>query len=282
MKLLFLISLHFLLMIVYMMLVELKKSRLSYGHLLFAFFFPFVGEVCLVAADFGKSPADQKLVKPFKEFSVAKSEMILKSSECIDGQTITREQLLQVIKLQPDNFIKVLKSSMKSEDIEVIHIAASTIMKMQRTYENKIKEASDQYSEMPDNMARLKNYILAIQDYYIQGILNGEAASSLLEQQAELLNKYLTVLPEDKEMGILMVKNLVLQKKYIEAENAAEFIRYSYMIDIDLWELSVDVYTTTGNKKKLQEMTEEAEKFFGVWSQADKLRWIEIQKGMII
>lgn len=54
------------------------------------------------------------------------------------------------------------------------------------------------------------------------------------------------------------------------------------MIDIDLWELSVDVYTTTGNKKKLQEMTEEAEKFFGVWSQADKLRWIEIQKGLRI
>ena len=103
-----------------------------------------------------------------------------------------------------------------------------------KTYGFTVLNISDQYSEMPDNMARLKNYILAIQDYYIQGMLNGEAASSLLEQQAELLNKYLTVLPEDKEMGILMVKNLVLQKKYTEAENAAEFIRYSYMIDIDL------------------------------------------------
>ena len=281
MGLLFLISFHFLLMIIYLLLIETKKSRLTYGHLLFAVFFPFVGEICLVAADIGKAPADHDLVKPFKKFSINKTnETYLVVENINEMNEITREQLLEVIKSQPNNLTDILKAAMKSSDIEVVHIAASSIMKAQRTYENRIKEVSEKYAEMPDNMGRLHEYIVAIGDYYNQGLLNGEASTSLLEQQEILLRKYLKVLPEDKEMGILMVRNLLLQGRYNEAEDGAELMRYLYMSDIELWELSAEVYTTTANTEKLQEMIGESQKMSGSWSQSDKARWIEIQKGL--
>ena len=50
MILLFLLGLHGLLMLGYAALVLYERSRLTWSHLLFAAFMPFVGEICLIAA----------------------------------------------------------------------------------------------------------------------------------------------------------------------------------------------------------------------------------------
>lgn len=282
MILVFLLSFHLFLIICYACLLELKISRLSFGYLFFALFFPFVGEVCLIAADLGKSPAENNFVKPFIEFEHSVKTDNLTKLESFDTSNISRTQILEIIREEPSNLVDLLKSALSSDDSEVVHIAAASIMKMQQNYENKIKLASESYYSMPQNMNRLKKYIETLGDYYSQGLLNGEAAVSLLEQQATLLEKYLNVLPEDKEMGMLYIKNSLQQNKYELAIQQAQFVRYSFITDFDIWELSVQVLNRSGNQTELKKLFEEGIKLSNHWSYSDRAKWDSMQKELCI
>ena len=136
------------------------------------------------------------------------------------------------------------------------------------------------YFEKPDNMKRLQEYIFAINEYYQQGLLNGEASKFLLEQEEELLKKYLLVLPEDKTMGKMMIENLLSQQKYEEAVTSVDFLRYLYLSDVELWMLSIKVYTEAGQNQKLKSIVDEAEKLSVAWSHENKTQWLEFQKGL--
>ena len=105
----FLLSLHLFLMACYVILIETNKSRLSYAHILFALFIPFVGELALLAADFGRSPASNEYVKPFKTFE----DSLINENEACDhldyDETLSRTQLLDAIQKHPKNLINILK-----------------------------------------------------------------------------------------------------------------------------------------------------------------------------
>ena len=131
MTLVFLLSLHFLLMFGYMILIETGKSRLGYGHWLFALFLPFAGVLCLLTADFGRSPAANDYVRPFKQFDCAKLSEEGPEEAILPGTQITRQQLLDTIQRRPANLAAILTEALTSEDVEVVHIASSTIMKLQ-------------------------------------------------------------------------------------------------------------------------------------------------------
>jgi hypothetical protein len=276
----FLLSLHLFLMACYVILIETNKSRLSYAHILFALFIPFVGELALLAADFGRSPASNEYVKPFKTFE---DSLINKNEVCdyLDyDETLSRAQLLDAIQKHPKNLINILKSALDSTDIEVVHIAASTIMKIQRECENNIKFASEQYMQLPNNMNKLKAYIVAVGDYYAQGLLDGEAAIALLKQQEVLLGKYLTVLPEDKDVGVMSVNNSVMQGELQTALQKAEFIKYLYLSDIELWKLSLQICLMMNDEKKVKEIINESDKMSIHWNLEQKTQWNEIRKGL--
>lgn len=276
----FLISLHLFLMAGYVVLIETKKSRLNYGYLLFALFVPFVGELALLAADIGRSPAKDARMKPFKDFEDLQASKNTSVVLPDYDKTITREQLLEAIKHQPENLTKILKTALGSEDNEVVHIAASSIMKIQRQSEKKIKLASEQYSLLPGNMNKLKAYIDAIGEYYAQGLLNGEAAVALLKQQAVLIEQYLTVLPGDKAVGVLSVNNSIRQGDLVLAFQKAEHIRYRDLSDMHLWGLSAQICRMLNDENKWDELMNEAEKMSAHWSAEQKAQWSEICKGL--
>lgn len=280
MALVFLLSLHLFLMTGYAVLVETNKSRLNYGYLIFALFIPFVGELCLLAADFGKSPASYEFVKPFKTFSFESEDK--KRNITLDKNVSSRSELLEIIKTQPENLTDILKSSLKSDDTEIVHIAASSIMKLQRDYENKIKFASEQYEQMPNNMELLKKYIVSIGEYHSQGLLTNESALSLLMMQEELLKKYLQVLPEDKEVGILSIKNSILQGDFEQALNKSEFMRYLFLSDISIWNYSIQICLKMKNIEKMNQIINEADKMSVHWTLEQKAQWNNIQKGLDI
>ena len=277
----FLLSLHLFLMLCYVILIETKKSRLNYGHWLFALLIPFVGELCLLAADIGRSPASNNVVMPFKQFKKDNlNERAYPGNYEFDVQTISRQQLLEVIKNRPLNFESILKESLNSKDIEVVHIAASTTMKLQREYENNLKNAAEEYKAAPNNMSKLKYYIETIEEYYSKKLLVGAAALSLLEEQRELIERYLKVLPEDKEIGKLSVKNHMIQNEYNAAFQEAESLRYRYFDDIEIWELSLNVCIESNNQEKLDGILEDSAKTSCFWSNEQKLRWNEIKSRL--
>ena len=280
MTLVFLLSLHFLLMFGYMILLETGKSRLSYGHWLFALFLPFAGVLCLLAADFGRSPAANDYVRPFKQFDCAKLSEEGPEEAILPGTQITRQQLLDTIQRRPANLAAILTEALTSEDVEVVHIASSTIMKLQREYEKSLKIAEEAYRQMPDNMKNLKSYIEAMEAYLSADILKGNAVFSLLKEQKILIGEYLKVLPEDKAVGIISVKNSLRQGEPAAALETAERLRYRYLSDIALWELSLESCTSANDTEKRNEILADDTKMAECWTNTQKGRWNKIQNGL--
>ena len=280
MTLVFLLSLHFLLMFGYMILIETGKSRLGYGHWLFALFLPFAGVLCLLAADFGRSPAANDYVRPFKQFDCAKLSEEGPEEAILPGTQITRQQLLDTIQRRPANLAAILTEALTSEDVEVVHIASSTIMKLQREYEKSLKIAEEAYRQMPDNMKNLKSYIEAMEAYLSADILKGNAVFSLLKEQKILVGEYLKVLPEDKAVGIISVKNSLRQGEPAAALETAERLRYRYLSDIALWELSLESCTSANDTGKRNEILADATKMAECWTNTQKERWNKIQNGL--
>lgn len=280
MTLVFLLSLHFLLMFGYMILIETGKSRLGYGHWLFALFLPFAGVLCLLAADFGRSPAANDYVRPFKQFDCAKLSEEGPEEAILPGTQITRQQLLDTIQRRPANLAAILTEALTSEDVEVVHIASSTIMKLQREYEKSLKIAEEAYRQMPDNMKNLKSYIEAMEAYLSADILKGNAVFSLLKEQKILIGEYLKVLPEDKAVGIISVKNSLRQGEPAAALETAERLRYRYLSDIALWELSLESCTSANDTEKRNEILADATKMAECWTNTQKERWNKIQNGL--
>ena len=279
MTLVFLLSLHFLLMFGYMILIETGKSRLGYGHWLFALFLPFAGVLCLLTADFGRSPAANDYVRPFKQFDCAKLSEEGPEEAILPGTQITRQQLLDTIQRRPANLAAILTEALTSEDVEVVHIASSTIMKLQREYEKSLKIAEEAYRQMPDNMKNLKSYIEAMEAYLSADILKGNAVFSLLKEQKILIGEYLKVLPEDKAVGIISVKNSLRQGEPAAALETAERLRYRYLSDIALWELSLESCTSANDTEKRNEILADATKMAEYWTNTQKERWNKIQNG---
>ena len=280
MTLVFLLSLHFLLMFGYMILLETGKSRLSYGHWLFALFLPFAGVLCLLAADFGRSPAGNDYVRPFKQFDCVKNSIEGPAETILPGSRITRQRLLDTIQRRPANLVAILTEALTSEDVDVVHIASSTIMKLQREYEKSLKIAEEAYRKMPDDMKKLKSYITAMEAYLAANLLKGNAVYSLLQEQKALIGEYLKALPEDKEVGVLSVKNSLRRGNQVAALETSERLRYRYISDIALWELSLELCISANNAEKHNEILADATKMAECWTNTQKKRWNKIQNGL--
>lgn len=210
MLLVIILSLHILLILLYAIAIELKLSRHTYVHLLFAAVVPFVGELCLFVSEFGRTEAFQSEKLFGKEFS---SEETQSDDTMTYSIPVSRETLLKAIESKPKNLVDILHHGVETEDIEVAHISAATIMKMQREYENRISALREKHLHLPDNMEILRAYIETVGEYYASGLLQGEAAEELLTLQEELLNCLLNVLPRDESALTMLSQNQAEQQR---------------------------------------------------------------------
>jgi len=195
----FVFSIHIFFLAVYALMIDAQISRMDYVHLLFALALPIVGEICLLLAETGRFNVEETYSSPL--LSGASSEEITAVSEPViaGGDDISREELLEAVRGKADNLPAVLKQALKASDEEVVHIAASNVMRLQRSYENRINQAAKQYQTMPDDMNMLMDYVEDIEAYLATGLPEGQTKMQLLKREEELLLTYLHVFPLDEE-----------------------------------------------------------------------------------
>lgn len=279
MELLLLLSLHLFFIVCYYICIEIHKSRLNHGYLLFALFFPFVGELCLLVAELGNAPAKHEFVKPFKQFTTEKAASNQVVADLPQENEITRNYLLSMLKKPPQNMSAILKIAMKSADSEIVHIAAASIMNRQREYEQEIGDASEACKRMPNSMSKLKNYIMVIGAYYTEELLSGAAATSLLEQQEILLKKYLERISNDTPMSICLIQNYLQQRKFALAIEKAEELYYSNITDVELCGLLLETYYQANDLDMVYALLKDTEKISIHWSSKDQKYWERKQRG---
>jgi hypothetical protein len=237
---------------------------------------PYIGEISLLITEFVKTESkydNKKLFKYLNHTDLEKRPNTSVSFNMDLSTNITREVLFEIIEKNPPNLVEVLKLGLKSEDVEVVHISASVIMKVQREYENRIKVAEYEYQQLPENMSALEKYIDLIEEYLSQGILEGEAKSMLLIKQEHLLRTMLAKLPESNKAVVILCNNYLIQKDFNQAIDVANSYRISHPTNYVFWEVCLNVLKTIKDYEKIKHLIEQSKLIVSSWDSSEQSKW---------
>lgn len=265
----FLISLHALLMLAYLMAIEMKISRHQYAHLLFAACLPFVGEACLLLSEFGKaeeSGIQERLFRSRKTKRIAASSVPMPFA-----QPITRKDILEIIETKPSNEVELLREALKAKDAEVVHLAAATIMRMQQEYENRISSVSNRYKSFPDDMNALEEYIDLLGEYHARNLLVGESAKELLLEQEDFINRLLAVMPSNLKGILALIDNYELQGRIDEALEICKQQRRR-LSDYQVWKKSL-LLLKKYRTSECAALYEESRNIWEQWTYSEMKQW---------
>ena len=201
---------HIFFLAVYALLIDAGISRMEHVHLFFALALPIVGEICLILSEYGRFHVEEQYSSPLLSGEISAKE-VSGGTFTASGWDISREELLDAVRAKPDNLPRILKQALKASDEEVVHIAASNIMRIQRDYENRINQAARNYQSMPDDMNLLLEYVDDIEAYLKTGLTEGQARMQLLKKKEDLLQTYLHVFPLDEEKRLMLQEDRRMQ-----------------------------------------------------------------------
>lgn len=200
-----LLGIHILLISLYALFIQTNNSRLSYIHLALALCIPFIGELCLLAAEAGAVPAKSKYVKRVpdsqNQTSIIKGKWIVPDNyeEIVTGEeSQARIFLMDAIDNADEQQLSVvLKKALHSQSSEVSHIAASALMRLNQKHEDAISEAKNNSDCMPNNFRFLASYIDAVHSYITSQLPDKASFMELINLEKSLLVKYLDYMPDD-------------------------------------------------------------------------------------
>lgn len=210
----FALGIHLLLLSVYAFMIQTNRSRLNMTYLLLALFLPFVGELCLIAAEVGKVPEKSKYVNspnPCTTISAKLSNYSIPSDwkETVLGEEGKARYLLMSImdNATENELAEILKTALHSKSSEVSHIAAAGLTRLNKKHEDAIAAARDACTAKADNTSILASYIDAVNDYITSGLPDEFSREELKETELRLLDRYLNLMPQD-EYYIKLKKNI--------------------------------------------------------------------------
>ena len=199
-----LLGVHLLLISLFALFIQTNKSRLNYTYLILALFFPFVGELCLFAAEIGAVPAKSKYIKvtnSYRQVSIMKNEWVTPEDyeEIVMGEeTQARSFLMDAIDNADEQSLSmILKKALHSPSSEVSHIAASGLMRMNQKHEDAVSVAKSNSDFMPNNSRFLVSYIDAVHAYIKSQLPDKASLAELVNLEKSLLVKYLGYMPDD-------------------------------------------------------------------------------------
>ncbi len=199
-----LLGIHILLITLFALFIQTNKSRLNYTYLTLALCIPFVGELCLLAAEIGAVPAKSKYIKvpdSHHQTPIMKGEWIIPDDyeEIVTGEeNQARNFLMDAIDNADEQQLSmILKKALYSQSSEVSHIAASALMRMNQKHEDAISVAKSNSDCMPNNSQFLVSYIDAVHSYIISQLPDKASLMELVNLEKSLLVKYLDCMPDD-------------------------------------------------------------------------------------
>lgn len=226
MKLMLILGIHLLLMLVYAGFVITGHSRMHWLHLLLALLFPFVGECCLLLAEVDSMPASPIYTSPFRRkrhepFAATGARLPDDWREQLHkDEASARSFLLDVISRNCSGLADVLQEALRVPGSEVPHIAASTLMKLNTQYEDRISLAQRRYEDGRENISYLCTWIDAVDAYRLSGLNNAASLQALVAEEIALIRRYLSVMQKDTQYRpilIALLKDQAPDQAYEEA-----------------------------------------------------------------
>ena len=177
-----LLSIHALLLVCWLWLIALGRSRLHYSHVLFAACLPFVGEACLLVCELIRLPQQPPYASPFSPHRQGSAPDLWQAPEDWAAQLQGSEEaaralVLQVTRRQPPNRVEIYQAGLTSPSSEVCHLCAAALQREHSLHEAAIAKAEAAYAQLPDQRAAAEALHRAISDYLASGLLDSHSAA---------------------------------------------------------------------------------------------------------
>ena len=165
-----------------------------------------------------------------------------------------RKEIVNFSKLTVDENSTLYMKALKSDDTEVTHMAAASLMKVKQKFE---KELVLSNNIEPDE---LEKYILTLEEYVRNKLVIGILKNNMIINAVDLAEKTIKFQNNKIEYFIAYIKLLLEIENYELAFEYAEQLIYIWPYNENSWLIMFDILIKSKNKEKLDEKILEYEK----------------------
>ncbi|MDR0943405.1 MAG: hypothetical protein LBM41_02630 [Ruminococcus sp.] len=149
----------------------------------------------------------------------------------VNEASTRHEMILQVIRKNSADNVPLLSGARKSTDTEIAHYASATLMKLQSTFEKKIRNALDRFYEKPDDLFTINRAVDALRSYIESKLLHGYMMNEQRLTLKKILDKKLILMPESKSTYIYAAQNAIELEDFDYAEDI--IVRFCNLFETD-------------------------------------------------
>ncbi|MDR0946611.1 MAG: hypothetical protein LBM87_02540 [Ruminococcus sp.] len=162
------------------------------------------------------------------------------------------EMILQVIRKNSVENVPLLSGARKSTDTEIAHYASATLMKLQSTFEKKIREAMNYLSANPDDLFAINRAIDALRQYLDSKLLRGYMMMEQRVMLSKILTTKLQLMPDSKSSYIYAAQNAIEMGDFEYASEIIERFCNRYDTDERGIFLQLEEYLAMGDREGFQ------------------------------
>lgn len=257
---------HFLISIIYLVFILTGRSNLPKEFIAIIFLIPLFGFLAGLAVEIiylfekqGESSIEQMipqdeddiLWKPLKKYEESKDIVPLEESLLISNTEIRRKMMLDVLYHDPQKYMEVLMLARFNEDVETAHYATTTIAHIQKNYQLELQKAGTASEEDPTDLSKLDKYITVVEKYIDSGLLEEHLLRNQRLIYSNLLDRKLSMHPNDKETLIKKQKNLIELQEYTPAYEIVDTLIRNWPEDEEVWIEAIRVCVEARDQDKL-------------------------------
>lgn len=191
-----------------------------------------------------------------------------------------RKAMLHTFREDSFNYLDVLMTARQNEDVDTTHYATIQISKIQRQFQLELQRYSVACQDDPENPALLGEYIELL-GKYIESALPEE---SILNRQrhiyAELLDKKLSLVPDDKKTLMRKLRNCVnLKEDYPTTLEVIQTLKSSWPEDEHVWIEILRAYVEWQDQERYLQVVSEMQRTNIDWTKQGRelvSPWVQV------
>ena len=163
--------------------------------------------------------------------SVAPVEEIM----TLNDGTTRYEVIKHMLYNDPFRYLENFRAACSSSDADITHYAVTTIIEIQKEFDEQIKAADEELSNNPENLPVLDNMISIIASYIDAGLLKGGVLKNLQGKLSAMLEYKITVAPDIKSSYHCLIENETDLGNYKRAGKIKNEALKKWPNDEDFW-----------------------------------------------
>ncbi|HAN21783.1 MAG: hypothetical protein A2Y15_00230 [Clostridiales bacterium GWF2_36_10] len=175
----------------------------------------------------------------------------------INDTQIRRKLMMDIMKQDPDKYIKLLQQARLNDDMEVTHYASTAMMEVQRKYEIELQRYEKELQVNPEDTNVLNTYLKVLKRYIESGMLEDNMLVIQRVRFDSLLKKKIAEFPSEKQPYIDLAENLIELSYFDEAEKTVRYLTHRWPNDENMWVAKLKLCFASGNKKQFDETVSE-------------------------